>query len=557
MFTIRALRAAFILSRILRLNHSLTKISMMKSEKKSRRGQVASDVSRFEETSEEKTGWASAAGEGQFGLAFTNAPIGMAIVGLDYRLRRVNKALCETLGYSQRELLEHTLVDITHPDDVKKDKALAGQLFRGEIPSYRLEKRFITKDGRLVWLDLTALIIRDSQHDPLYGLTMIEDITERKRAEEALRTSEERYRSFVVNSSEGIWRFEAERPVDTGLPADEQVAMFYKYSYLAECNDALARMYGMDRAEDLIGAHFGDLRLVSETTNLKSIRSFIKGGYRLHNIESVWTNAEREQRHFSSNVIGIVVNGYLLRAWGTQRDETERRLAEEEIKRSRQQMRSLAAYLQSIREKERADIAREMHDVLGQSLTGLKIDISWLSKRLLNAEGESVRAEMAAKLKETTHLLDETIAAVKILSAELRPGVLDKFGLPAAIEWQCQEFARRTGLSCECQLPDGDVPLDRERSTALFRILQEALTNVARHAKAKSVHVRLNIAKGRAALVVKDDGRGVTEEELSAPTSLGLLGMRERAEMLGGSLKVEGSLSGGAVVTASIPCDLQ
>lgn len=495
----------------------------------------------------------AAADEGQFSLAFTHAPIGMAIVGLDYRLRRVNSALCETLGYSQRELLEHNLMDITHPDDIRKDRALVGQLFRGEIPSYQMEKRFIARDGRLVWLFLTVLVIRDHRHNPLYGLAMIENITERKRAEEALRTSEERYRSFVVNSSEGIWRFESEQPVDTGLPVDEQVEIFYKYGYLAECNDAMARLYEMQRADDLIGARFSDLPLVPEATSRDSLRAFIESGYRLFDIGSVGTSAVGEKRYFSSNVIGIVINGHLLRAWGTRRDETERRLAEEELRHSRQQMRSLAAYLQSMREKERADIAREMHDVLGQGLTGLKIDISWLSKRLPGAEGERVRAEMAARLMETTRLLDETIAAVKNLSAELRPGVLDKFGLPAAVEWQCRKFAQRTGLSCQLKLSDDDEHLETEHSTALFRILQEALTNVARHAQAKSVHVGLDITPERAALIVRDDGRGVTAEELSAPTSLGLLGMRERAEMLRGSLKVESGLSRGTIVTASIP----
>ena len=164
---------------------------MMKSDQKSRRGQAASDISPFEKTLEdEEPVKTSTTNDGQFSMAFANAPIGMAIIGLDHRLRRVNKTLCETLGYSQRELLEHSLVDITHPDDIKKDRMLAGQLLRGEIPSYRLEKRFITKDGRQVWLDLTAVVIRDHPHDPLYGLTMIEDITGRKHAEEALRANE-------------------------------------------------------------------------------------------------------------------------------------------------------------------------------------------------------------------------------------------------------------------------------------------------------------------------------------------------------------------------------
>ena len=154
-----------------------------------------------------------------------------------------------------------------------------------------------------------------------------------------------------------------------------------------------------------------------------------------------------------------------------------------------------------------------------------------------------------------SHLLDQTLTSVKNLSAELRPGVLDKFGLPAAVEWQCQEFARRTGLSCECHLPKDEVALNSAHSTALFRILQEALTNVARHAEAQSVHVGLHVAYGLSTLIVRDDGRGITEEELAAPTSLGLLGMRERAETLGGSLEVGKGPTGGTVVKAQIPFD--
>jgi PAS domain S-box-containing protein len=524
----------------------------MKAERKGSRARASFGVSPVGETVV-GPGEVAPGREGQFSLAFAYAPIGMAIFGLDYRLHRANRALCEMLGYSQRELLERTLTDLMHPDDRKSDSALAGRLLRGEIPSYRQERRCLTRDGREVWLDLTALLVRDTQDAPLYGMAMAEDVTERRRAEEALRAGEERYRSFVVNSSEGIWRFESGRPIDTSLPADEQLEMLYEHGYLAECNDAMARMYGHRRADDLVGAGFEALRSALGPDTRANARAFVENGHRRLDAESVGFDVAGRKRFFTSNIIGVVVNGYLLRIWGTQRDETERKMAEAQVEAARIQMRSLVARLQSLGEKERAQLARELHDVLGQGLTGLRMDVSWLGKRLPNAGDEVARVEMAARVDEMTGLLDQTIAAVKNLSTELRPGVLDKFGLSAAVEWQCQEFARRTGLACTPHLPEGEPSLSPELSTALFRILQEALTNVARHAGAKSVRVALGVAGGVAALVVRDDGRGVTGEQLSAPASLGLLGMRERAEALGGALLVERCASGGTAVVASIP----
>jgi PAS domain S-box-containing protein len=488
-------------------------------------------------------------------LAFDHAPIGMALVGLDYRLHKVNPALCEALGYTRQELLDYTFVDITHPDDVAGDLELAGQLFRGEIPSYRLEKRFKTKDGRLVWLDLTALVVRGNDDEPLYGLAMVKDITERKRAEEALRTSEERYRSFVVNSTEAIWRLEVEEPFETSLTADEQIGLLYHHAYLSECNDALARMHGRRRADDLVGIRLADLAPAPDPRNVAALRAFIANGYRLHEAESVAPGAEGGERYFLNNVIGTVVNGRLLRAWGTQRDITERRRAERQLEESRRSMRALAAHLQATRERELAHISREVHDTLGQPLAALKLIVSWLRRKLPEVEHTSVQTDMAQRLDDARTLLAETITTVKNLATELRPRVLDTLGLVAAVEWQCEEFERRTGIACECRLPDVELPLGAEKSTALFRILQESLTNVSRHAAASKVLIELKAEADRASLVVRDNGKGTTEAEASAPTSLGLLGMRERAALLGGDFTVKGTTGEGTLVIASLPLD--
>ncbi len=485
----------------------------------------------------------------RFYVAFENAPIGMAVVDFNYRLRRVNKALCHSLGYSVKELLEQSFVDLSYADDVRRDVNLAEQLFREEIPSYRIEKRFVKKDGTIAWLDVTAMLIRDDDGKPWYGLAMVEDITNRKQGDQALRTSEERYRSFVVNSSEGIWRMDVEQPIDIRLPFDEQISLFYKYGYLAECNDAMARMHGYDRAEDYIGLRFGDSRFASNPASTSTLKKLINSNYRLVDLKTEDFDENNSIRYLSTNLLGIVVNGMLLRIWGVQRDETDQRSAELKLEHSHEQLRHLSAYLQSLREKEKANLAREIHDSLGQALASTKIELSLLKKRFESSD-EIDRTEFSQKFKEIIEGVDQTILTVKALSTELRPGVLDKFGLAAAIEWQCEEFSRRMQIKCSCDVPDQELSLSNDISTALFRILQEALTNVAVHSQASTVDLTLKVDGSRVALTISDNGRGITEQEIQAPTSLGLLGMRERVEFLKGSFTVTGKPGKGTTITA-------
>ncbi len=485
--------------------------------------------------------------EGRLELAFEHSPMGMAVVDFDYRIRRVNKALCTALGYEADELQQRKFIDLTHPDDVQRDQKLADQLFRGEIPSYRLEKRFITKQGTLAWLDLTALLVRTKTGKPLYGLAMVDDITDRKRSQQALRTSEERYRSFVANSSEGIWRIEIEEPIDTSLPVDEQVSGLYKYGYLAEANDALARMYGYERADDIVGARFGELAEVAQPTTPTALREWVTKNYRLREWNAEIINTHYGRRCLSISLLGIVVNNMLLRAWGVHTDVTEQRAMTKALENSHQQLRLLSNHLQAVREKERTDLARELHDSIGQALTSIKIELSVVQKEL-GKNGSPPNSAIVERFVEINKQLTETIGAVKAISTELRPGVLDKFGIAAAIEWQCREFSRRTGIKCEFKPPRVKLDLPAESSTALFRILQEALTNISRHAQATEVKIFLRLGKHSVSLTIIDNGRGITREEINAPQSLGLLGMRERAEAVGGSFSIDGTPHQGTVV---------
>jgi PAS domain S-box-containing protein len=230
------------------------------------------------------------------------------------------------------------------------------------------------------------------------------------------------------------------------------------------------------------------------------------------------------------------------------RDITERKQSEAALERSRQQLRSLAARLQAVREEERTRISREIHDVLGQALTGVKMDLSWIKANL--PESKPDLRERAGMMSD---LVDTTIQTVRKIATELRPGILDNLGLVAALEWQAEEFQNRTGIACQCTSRVDEDLLGPSHQTALFRIFQETLTNVARHAQATRVEASLRAEDENIWLRIQDNGRGITPQELTGATSLGLLGIRERAAMLGGEVHIVGRSGGGTTVTTRVP----
>lgn len=231
-----------------------------------------------------------------------------------------------------------------------------------------------------------------------------------------------------------------------------------------------------------------------------------------------------------------------------QREIAERRVTEERLRESEENLRALAARLQSVREEEQIRIAREIHDELGQALTGLKMDLSWLANAL--------KPEQQALLEKTNgmfRLIDGTIRSVRRIASGLRPEVLDEIGLTAAISWQARDFQVRSGIRCNVELPADGPALDTARSTAVFRIFQELLTNVARHAHATRVDVRMGVDGNTMWLRVQDNGRGISESKLNSSKSLGFLGMRERVLPFDGTIDIRGQRGKGTTVTIRIP----
>jgi signal transduction histidine kinase len=204
--------------------------------------------------------------------------------------------------------------------------------------------------------------------------------------------------------------------------------------------------------------------------------------------------------------------------------------------------------LQSVREEEKSHIAREIHDELGQTLTALSMDLAWLERKIPDQDESVVK-----KIKSMELFIQNTVQTIHQIITELRPQILDMMGIAEALKWQSGEFQKRTGIHCEIFSTPEEIELDPDRSITLFRIYQEALTNVARHAEAKKVTSHFQIFEERLELEVRDDGKGIPQDKVFSETSFGLLGMRERVLLWGGQVEIMGSLGIGTTVQVSIP----
>jgi two-component system, NarL family, sensor histidine kinase UhpB len=227
-------------------------------------------------------------------------------------------------------------------------------------------------------------------------------------------------------------------------------------------------------------------------------------------------------------------------------DITTRKQMEDELRESRGQLRALSSFLQTVREEERKRIARELHDELGQALTALKIDIDWLETQQIAQD-----VKVAAKLVSMGHVLSKTVESVRRIAEDLRPGMLDDLGLAAAIEWQVEQFQERTDIVCELRMNREEFELEDNVATSVFRIIQEALTNTARHAEAGRVHIVVEEQGDQIHLEVRDNGKGF--HPAPRKRSYGLLGIRERVNMLGGEMQITSEPGNGTCVRASIP----
>ena len=361
---------------------------------------------------------------------------------------------------------------------------------------------------------------------------------ERTRYQEELQSSEHRYRSFVELSSESIWRVDLDVPLPPDFSEEEQVEHLLAHAYVAECNQATAAHLGFESPSQLLGVRLATILTSQLADQKRELLEIVRSGYRLTGQESWHIQPNGQRRWSRRSLIGIPEQGKIARLWGVSRDITLQKEMEHQV-------RSLSGRRQEILEAERSRISREIHDDLGQQLSALKMYLATLGQRMAGAESTAVA--------EAITLIDGAIASTRRVALDLRPPMLDHFGLPAALEAYIRDLGRTTGMVFDSDIQE-DVTVAPGQALAIFRILQESLTNVLRHSGATKVMVTLIEEEFDLVLYVSDNGRGLVEPvSRFASHGLGLAGMRERASAYGGKLTVSSRPGRGATIEARFP----
>jgi PAS domain S-box-containing protein len=450
----------------------------------------------------------------------------------------LNPAFATICGYASPEEMKEKVTDIANqlyanPEDrLRFQKLIADE---GEVNGFEVQFKHPTKG--LVWVSIHSKVIHDEQGNIRYYDGAIEDITESKRAAEALIESEARYRSLFENNHAVMLLINPDNAAIT------------------DANAAACAYYGWSR-DELMKRRIDEINtLTSEEVyaEMKLARSEKRNHFFFKHRRADGTI--RDVEVYSGP---ILLKGKTM-LYSLVHDIMDRRQAEEESRASHSQLRALAVRLQQIREEERVMIAREIHDEMGGGLTGLKMDLSWLLRKMSDADPGEERVALMDRIHTSNTLIDHMIRMVRRISTDLRPSVLDDLGLIAALEWQLSEFTKRTEIPHEFSTTFEYIHMEEHIAVAVFRIFQEALTNVGRHSRATKVAVDLREGQrslfGDETLVleIRDNGRGITEEEIQNPESLGLLGMKERVLTFRGNISISGEPGGGTTLVLKIP----
>ncbi len=399
---------------------------------------------------------------------------------------------------------------------------------------------------------LSAAVIKDGNGKMKGVVAIVRDISAQKQLEDQLMKFNLELGKQVENRT-----LEVKRVVDQLLASEKKYKLLFEHNPLpmwmmtmpdmniADVNDAAVHHYGYSRNEFLKL----NLRDIHPQSDVNVFLSYMRERSSGSHHAGVWRQYKKNR-----NIIFVEIYAYSMQLEGRDvrlvlsHDITQKIEAEKKLKRSIGEIRMLTGHLQEVREEERKNIARDIHDELGQQLTILKMDVAWIIKKLRNPD-----EVLTDQLKGLLDTIDGTIKSVRRMCSELRPALLDDLGLIAAMEWQAREFEKNTGIAVELTLPGEALRLVTEIKTGLFRIFQESLTNIARHAQAREVKVNLQEGDKTLVLDIRDDGKGFDTSLLNEKRTLGILGMEERSLMMGGKYVIESEPGKGTTVKVTVP----
>ena len=463
----------------------------------------------------------------------TLGSIGEAVIATDSeaRITFLNGIAASLTGWQPEEALNQPIGNVLRLINEKSGMTADNEVLRvlkeKKILAVANHVDLVTRDGREIAVEHSAAPILAGKGKVIGVVLIFRDVSERRQ--EQIETAEQA--ALLELTQDSVFVIDMEGRVQFWSRGAEAMMGYSKAEAVGKiAHELLLTEFPMPFAEITaelmrVGHWEGDLIKIAQDGR----QVVVTGRWALQ-----WGKRDQAPRV-------LVINS----------DITERKRGEELLILQREQLRALAERLQWVREEDRKKVARDLHDQIGQILTAIKMDMTWMTRHLPASEGA-----LLARIRESIQSIDDGVKAVRTICSGLRPGVLDDLGLAAAIEWQANEFVARYGVPCEISVPPVDLHLDGDRATATFRIFQECLTNVIRHAQAKSVRIILTQEEENILLVVEDDGVGFSESGNSNPLgSLGLLGMKERAQFCGGNVQISSTPGSGTKVTVRVPVD--
>ncbi len=456
--------------------------------------------------------------ESNFRTLIDQASDGIFITDKNENFTDVNTSACKLTGFTKDQLLAMTLPQILLAED-----KTPFHLSKDQSKAYLSLNLLKDNENNFTYVEVSFTHLNDGRYQ-----LIVRDITKRRKAEEALKLSENKYRLLFEQNPMPMWMLSL--PENNFLAVNDAAVEFYGYS-----KETFLKM----NVNDIILNHDRVPNPITEDNTIGI------------NNSGIWQHKKRNGEEVMVSILShdIIFEGKQAKL-ELANDITEKIKAEENLQNSHNQLRELAKHLQTIRESERAHMSREIHDELGQQLTGLKMDISWIIKHIAPPEDG-----IKEKFKELISLVDKSVKTVRRLSTQLRPSILDDLGLVAAMEWQSEDFQKRTEISTTFISDIDDLVITPEISINIFRIYQESLTNVMRHANASKVNSALLFRNNSITLSIKDNGAGFDKNRIGAERTLGLLGMKERTLMMNGVYEISSEPGKGTSVIINIPID--